>query len=415
MQGDITGFVDTSGNQMVTYTYDAWGNVIDVSGLYTYMGYLNGLRYRGYYYDNETNSYYLQSRYYNPQLCRFINADDGRFIGASGTLLSKNAFAYCENNPIYYIDSSGTVITPANIIGAAIGAIIGVVGGVFLGNWLADTLKLSGWKRKVFVGGVAALVGATAGAIGYFIGPYVAKIAVKLGRYVAKLIQKGKLAIKKMSSKVKSSVRSLFEKTCCFVSGTQVSTPYGDKFIEEIAVGDYVYSANTETGEIGTKKVLNIFINKTYVLYHVITSEEEIIATEEHPFWVDKKGWIAACNLVTGDILCSQNGKKIEIIKVFVEYLQNPIEVYNFEVEDWHTYFVGEDNILVHNKCSLTKINDKYLSKKKIDPHALKRDYLGKKADISLFDLYKDKETGVVFILRKGAEETLRIATHIVL
>ena len=109
MQGDITGFVDTSGNQMVTYTYDAWGNVIDVSGLYTYMGYLNGLRYRGYYYDNETNSYYLQSRYYNPQLCRFINADDGRFIGASGTLLSKNAFAYCENNPVNNVDHTGTI------------------------------------------------------------------------------------------------------------------------------------------------------------------------------------------------------------------------------------------------------------------------------------------------------------------
>ena len=127
MQGDITGFLDSSGNQMVTYTYDAWGNVTDVSGILTWLGYTNGLRYRGYYYDNETNSYYLQSRYYNPQLCRFINADDGRFIGVSGTLLSKNAFAYCENNPTMNVDSTGKFSIPRALIVFGIDAVIWAV------------------------------------------------------------------------------------------------------------------------------------------------------------------------------------------------------------------------------------------------------------------------------------------------
>ena len=286
---------------------------------------------------------------------------------------------------------------------------------MFLGNWLADVLKLSGWKRGIFVAAVAALVGAAAGAIGYFIGPYVAKIAVKLGKYIANLIRKGKIAIKKLSSKVKSSLRSLLKQTCCFVAGTQVSTPAGERAIEKITVGDSVYAANPKTGEIAIKKVSRVFKKQTCTLYHVVTSKEEIVTTDEHPFWVNGKGWVAARNLRHGDTLYSRDKGTVEIVNVFVEKLDNPVTVYNFEVEDWHTYFVGTNRILVHNECSLTKIDSKFLKKNKLDAHAIKRDYLGPKAKISQFDLYKDTESGVVFILKKGADKALRIATDIVL
>ena len=60
----------------------------------------NPIRYRGYYYDNETGLYYLQSCYYDPDTGRFINADNVAFLGATGTALSCNLFAYCENNPV---------------------------------------------------------------------------------------------------------------------------------------------------------------------------------------------------------------------------------------------------------------------------------------------------------------------------
>ena len=91
------------------YTYDAWGSITNVSGaLSSTIGTINGLRYRGYYYDTETGYYYLQSRYYNPEFSRFINADDAIYIGESGTTLSINAFAYCENNSISYIDVDGS-------------------------------------------------------------------------------------------------------------------------------------------------------------------------------------------------------------------------------------------------------------------------------------------------------------------
>lgn len=71
------------------------------------LGVDNPIRYRGYYYDTETGLYYLQSRYYAPDTGRFINADDVAFLGVTGTVLSCNLFAYCENDPVNAIDLGG--------------------------------------------------------------------------------------------------------------------------------------------------------------------------------------------------------------------------------------------------------------------------------------------------------------------
>jgi len=102
-QGDVVGILNGSGTEVVTYAYDAWGNLISTGGSMAYtLGDLNPLRYRGYVYDQETGLYYLQSRYYNPAICRFISADSIGFLGADGTPVSYNLFAYCENNPIMY-------------------------------------------------------------------------------------------------------------------------------------------------------------------------------------------------------------------------------------------------------------------------------------------------------------------------
>ena len=407
---DIIALLDRWGNCVVEYTYDAWGKVLSVTGsMAGSVGKDNPLRYRGYYYDRETGLYYLQSRYYDPVTGRFINADDTTLLGVSGTIVSYNLFAYCDNNPINKKDVDGYIA--ANVVGAAIGAVIGIVGGIFLGNWLADIIKLSGWKRGLFVGGVAALVGATAAAIGYFIGPYVAKIAVKLGQYIANLVRKGKIAFKKLSSNVKASLRSLFKETCCFIAGTRISTPTGEKTIENIAVGDSVYAVNPETGEMGVKKVSRTFKKQTSTLYHVVTANEEIVTTDEHPFWVNGRGWVVARELAPGNALCLQDGKTAEIINVFVEQLSSPVFVYNFEVEDWHTYFVGSDKILVHNKCSLTKIKDSYLKQNGLDAHAIKYEVLGKNAKISQYNLFYDKTTKAIFILANGANEAAKIAT----
>ncbi|OIK14253.1 hypothetical protein BIV60_12155 [Bacillus sp. MUM 116] len=105
-QGDVIGLLDGSGNQVVTYQYDAWGNNTSISGtLKDTVGKLNPYRYRSYRYDSETNLYYLQSRYYSTEWGRFLNADS--IAGSKGELLTSNMYTYCRNNPVNNIDPNG--------------------------------------------------------------------------------------------------------------------------------------------------------------------------------------------------------------------------------------------------------------------------------------------------------------------
>ncbi len=109
IQGDIEGILDLNGDLVVQYTYDAWGKLLSVTGsLADTIGEINPMRYRGYYYDNETGYYYLQSRYYNPDICRFINADEACLIVLNiKNHGGVNLFVYCNNDPINSIDPTG--------------------------------------------------------------------------------------------------------------------------------------------------------------------------------------------------------------------------------------------------------------------------------------------------------------------
>ena len=106
VQGDVSAILDSSGKLAASYDYDAWGNCTVYNNSDAAIGDLNPLRYRGYYYDAETGFYYLQSRYYDPAICRFINADTFATTDANG-VLSANMFAYCENNPVMRTDETG--------------------------------------------------------------------------------------------------------------------------------------------------------------------------------------------------------------------------------------------------------------------------------------------------------------------
>ena len=107
LQGDVTAILNTAGAPVVTYTYDAWGNILSANGtMADSLGTLNPLRYRSYVYDIETGLYYLQSRYYDPELGRFINTD--AYTATGQGLLGNNMFAYCLNNPVNFVDSEGT-------------------------------------------------------------------------------------------------------------------------------------------------------------------------------------------------------------------------------------------------------------------------------------------------------------------
>ena len=92
-------------------------------------------------------------------------------------------------------------------------------------------------------------------------------------------------------------------------------------------------------------------------MVHVTVNGEEIVCTNEHPFYSPVKGWTAACQLRAGDILVLVNGEYVVVEQVQHELLESPIATYNFEVQDFHTYYVGESAVLVHNLCTSTSTN----------------------------------------------------------
>ena len=130
LQGDVVGIYTTSGTKVATYVYDAWGKIVSSSYTSGYYNpyYYNPFRYRGYYYDTETGFYYLQSRYYDPTTCRFINADI--YLSTGIGFAGYNMYAYCNNNPVMYVDytGEGPVLFVLFMIGVSVG--IGVVVGL---------------------------------------------------------------------------------------------------------------------------------------------------------------------------------------------------------------------------------------------------------------------------------------------
>ena len=155
LQGDVTHIVDTDGNVVATYEYDPYGKILNLDSL-TAIGKVNPFRYRGYYYDSESNLYYLNSRYYNPEIGRFINADDHSLVTATpGANTDKNLFTYCDNNPIVRADDEGDIWHV--LIGGALGAVSGVVSTLASNCLLGKT-----WSEGL---GMAAFTGAVSGAL----------------------------------------------------------------------------------------------------------------------------------------------------------------------------------------------------------------------------------------------------------
>ena len=136
LQGDVTEVYDSTGLLLVTYTYDAYGNFTTTysNGGASTNATKNPFTYRGYYYDKDLSMYYLQSRYYDANTCRFINADG--YVSTGQGLLGCHMYAYCGNNPVMYVDPAGelffTIALSATVVLKASAVVIGVAGiGVF--------------------------------------------------------------------------------------------------------------------------------------------------------------------------------------------------------------------------------------------------------------------------------------------
>ncbi|MEH2368115.1 polymorphic toxin-type HINT domain-containing protein [Nostoc sp.] len=134
----------------------------------------------------------------------------------------------------------------------------------------------------------------------------------------------------------------------CFVAGTKILTTEGEKNIEDIQVGDWVVSDDPNTpGEIEAHQVLDTFVRQTSALVDLYVDGEVISTTGEHPFWTPDKGWVEAKDLEVGSLLQTEDGRIIDVDKI--EKREGQFQVYNFRVEGFHTYFVSDLDILVHN------------------------------------------------------------------
>ena len=135
----------------------------------------------------------------------------------------------------------------------------------------------------------------------------------------------------------------------CFVAGTMVLTAAGLVAIEKIKAGDKVVSTSEDTFEVAEKPVAETYIRETNELVHLTINGELIKTTYEHPFYVKDVGFVNAGELQIGDKLLDSGGKTLIVEGTEIEILENPVNVYNFQVEDFHTYHVGENGVLVHN------------------------------------------------------------------
>ncbi|MCI8309421.1 MAG: hypothetical protein HFJ45_04350 [Clostridia bacterium] len=177
------------------------------------------------------------------------------------------------------------------------------------------------------------------------------KVIVEKATASRKKESKDKIASADIKYKNRENQEACFE-DLCFVQGTQVITPDGYVSIENLKVGDYVYSRNEETNQIETKKVLQTFESdyKSDTL-KIYTKDSSVEATLNHKFYEKNKEWIEAEKLEVGNILINNSNEELEIVKIDRVKSIGTIKVYNLEVEDNHNYFVGFDCVLVHNCC----------------------------------------------------------------
>lgn len=354
-QGDVTGLVDSSGTQVVAYTYDAWGNPLTTGTMANTLGELNPFRYRGYVYDTETGLYYLQSRYYNPQMGRFINAD-GELSDVGDSVKGYNLFSYCQNNPTNMSDSEGNWPKWTNKIVAAAAIVIAVT------VIAAITVATAGAGSTIACVAVGAAKGALTGfVVGAITGAATNVVSnrVKSGSWSGS----GKAALEgagdgALSGTVSGLVTGGLTSRACFVAGTSVASAAGLVAIENVQAGDKVWSEDPDTGTKELKEVVRTFVNETDKLVHVTIEGETIDCTPEHPFYSPVKGWTEAIQLRAGDILCTVNGDYVVVEQVQHEILETPVQVFNFEVSDFHTYFVGTVPVLVHNTCGVKNTPD---------------------------------------------------------
>jgi hypothetical protein len=237
---------------------------------------------------------------------------------------------------VAFIPIVGTALAGVLIVIAAVAAIVSAVANITL----AATGERSWAEAGIAIAGAALSVIGLGGAAKAAMG--VSKAIAKSGGF-KQLLKKGwcKLGF-----------------GACFVAGTPVLTANGTKPIEDIVVGDKVWTRNLETGLDELQLVAETFVHQTLALYHLTINGAVVSTTAEHPFMVDGHGWQMAGNLRPGDVLITPDGTAtLDTVDVEERDLEDIENVYNFHVENNLNYYVhaGNTPVLVHNAHKVPK------------------------------------------------------------
>ena len=364
--GSVRALTDESGKVTDKYVYDAFGNLISSVGSTK-----NDFLFAGEQFNSVTGLYYLRARYMNPSVGTFISMDS--YEGSIDDPVSLHKYLYANADPVNKYDPSGfmteeevtTTSTMQSILNGIkspnVKALMNLFSGlsVIWDTWQTaktsweDGLRGEDLAISIACGVMTSIVTnfscqiLALGAWGVAIFA-VAALVIGVGIGMALEEGDGGLALSRVAQLV-SVIFAAFTPSC-FTGDTEVLTAEGSACIEEIEVGDSVWAYNPETDETGLKEVLNVWVKETDEILHVSTSDGETIdTTTNHPFYVDSKGWVAAGDLEVGDTLIIVDGNEVEVTDLELEKLAEPILVYNLDVADFHTYFVGEYGVLVHN------------------------------------------------------------------
>ena len=194
--GDILGILDSHGTELVKYEYNSWGKLLNLTDYSSNgLGRRNPFRFKGYYYDEELGMYYLNSRYYDPEVGRFISPDTTDILEVQDDLYDKNLYAYCDNNSVMRIDSSGAVwhLAVGAVVGVATQFVADVGIGLATGSSFGEVIS-----SLSLVDYAAAAIGGAIAASGIgFAGAVVANATLGGTTYLANCSYKGVKANKK--------------------------------------------------------------------------------------------------------------------------------------------------------------------------------------------------------------------------
>ena len=268
VQEDIVAILDGSGNKVVGYTYDAWGNTYITHDETTGLGTYNPLRYRGYVYDQETSLYYLQSRYYDPKIGRFINADG--VITTGQGIIGSNMFTYCSNNPVRYIDRTGHAAleaVAAYISSVAPYVISGAIAGGLMG--VASYLISIGFDETAFIWKdfwESVGMGMLSGAVGGLAGPAssTAKTIISAIAGIIPGIYSGVNADGSNLNKILVGISTTIITACATYAGAKIDVSTTSAIATAFAnyCVSIVVGMQAELSNLGMKKVINDIVER---------------------------------------------------------------------------------------------------------------------------------------------------------